>query len=299
MVKKGATNSRGPGYEGVDPSAECIINKTSKFAVWDAPGVAQPDVKPKPTTAAAKATTSAPVTITQKQNPNCKFQAAAANAPAVETASSRGGKNFPPTATLTCTCGEVVLSLAGPPLNRLECCCMDCKKALHWCHSTLRGPELTTAYVDLVYYPNCFQIEQGGEFLDVYMIKEGYSTKRIVATCCGTALMGDHPFYQGAKFVTYKPAQLKNCELMRAQRRIFEADNTPDEKATIPKFIRPPKLDDIEQPDLNAWKSKHPHYTTIQGLIRTIGPVQYMDPEFDGKEPQWNKSLRQAMSAGN
>ena len=91
---------------------------------------------------------------------------------------------------------------------------------------------MTTEYVELAYFANCLKVEQGGEYLDVFMIKEGYSTKRIVASCCGTAMMGDHPFYKEEKFVTYCPPakmELKNCESMPPQRRIFEADNTPED----------------------------------------------------------------------
>lgn len=290
-------NRQGAGYEGVDPAAECNINKTAKFAVWDAPGVSQPVCKPVPRSGNKE--NNAPVIMSgatkQKQHNNRKFTAAATTAAAATTG---GGGWKLPTTTLECQCKQVIISLPGPPINRLECCCVDCKFGVEWCQKKLKGPALETTYVDLAYWPNCLQVEEGGEHMEVFKIKAGYVTSRVIATCCGTAMLGDHPYYQQQKIVAYVPpaqATVKHCEMMPAQRRIFEGDATGE----IAPFQAPDKPAEAVKTDLNKWRSKHPRYTNIQRLMGSIGPLQYMDPSYEGKEPEYNRQLREASAAGH
>lgn len=290
---------KGPGYEGVDPNAQCSINRTSKFAVWDAPGIAQPPPQPP-----KKLYNDAPLNINlkQKQNNNGKFLKA--NTLAAMGVSGGGfGKGFPATTKLTCSCGEVVVSLPGPALNRVESCDVDWRKAVEWVVSNLKGPTVDPPYLDLAYFPNVLQVEQGGEMLDVFLLKEGYNTKRVVASCCGTVLLGDHPLFQGQKIVAClsqtSKVDNKNCEMMPAQKRIYQHDIPKDLKDTVDPFVAPDQPAQPVTHDLIKWKAKHPRYTTIQRLMGAVGPLQYMDPSYEGPEPYYNRLVRTSLIAGN
>jgi hypothetical protein len=210
-------------------------------------------------------------------------------------------------ATLSCVCRTAMISLAALPIERVQCCCLDCRKGIDWC-AEQGGPPGSTSLADLVYVPNSLCVVSGRERLVPYMIKEGYNTVRVVATCCWTPLLGDHPLYQQKRFVVYHPtltlhdaAQAK-LVLPPPTRRLFEGDLTPQELELLPPLsMFQQKQQQQLQLQQNTLTSAPPsylhhlvggkkHYETIQSLIESLGVVQYMDPEYDnGKQTKWNR----------
>jgi hypothetical protein len=215
------------------------------------------------------------------------------------------------TTTLTCKCQKVEISIAAPPVNRLECCCRDCRKGLAWCAS--KGGPPPPPVPDLVYFPNAIRVDMGMKHLKCYLIKQAYNTRRVVAQCCWTCLVADHPSYRGTRIVSYNYTTISNNNnftrnddgetlLLPVQRRIFQNDMSPEELALLPLFSPPPvssakEVMTKEELDvLLLWSNKNniagnTTFDTIQTLIDSLGKIQYMDADYDGPVTSWNKGV--------
>jgi hypothetical protein len=161
-------------------------------------------------------------------------------------------------------------------------------------------------------------VDRGLGLLKCFLIKEGYNTRRIVASCCWTCLLGDHPSYDGLRFVVYNDSSIVQIihessssedasaeeqphrPLLPASRRIFESDLTPEERATLSSFLVPDDIGNIRSSsgggeaaviiakasDDDDEESK---YITVQTLMdMMIGKIEFMNPMFEGTEPRWN-----------
>lgn len=171
---------------------------------------------------------------------------------------------------------------------------------MQWCHTTLGGgPSGDDMFADLVYFPNALRVLSPNDNddkprLQVYMIQKGYNARRVVATCCGTLLLGDHPNYQKRKLVTcIPPGRLleSTFELLPPQRRIFTQDLSEEEQNAIADFNAPPNA---------IVSSVHPEppellpagYMTAQTLMDDLlgGEIYYMMPAgYKGKPTSYNK----------
>jgi len=95
--------------------------------------------------------------------------------------------------------------------------------------------------MDGTYWPNDLEVIRGKENLRGFLLREGMHSTRLVATCCHTTLMVDHPFYEGKVCLVFRDAQdlEKNCVLKNAiidcpaQMRVFNRD-LPADLAAIP-----------------------------------------------------------------
>ncbi|KPQ07706.1 MAG: hypothetical protein HLUCCA12_04720 [Rhodobacteraceae bacterium HLUCCA12] len=90
--------------------------------------------------------------------------------------------------TLTCACGQVSLTLKGPPILSAECACQSCRKAAKLLHDRL-GVDLqekndTTRYV--LYRKDRVRIGSGK--LAELRLSAKSGTRRVVATCCNTPM---------------------------------------------------------------------------------------------------------------
>ena len=214
----------------------------------------------------------------------------------------------PAAATLSCVCQKTKIVVAHSPIARLECCCMDCRKGVDWCRALREKKSSLSLMADLVYFPNWIQVVSGQDNLKPYLIKEGYDTVRVVATCCWTPLVGNHPLYTQRRFVAYEhPLTLtfhKHNDndidddddvvaLPPPTRRIFTNDLTPQQLESLPPFlaIQKTKNNNLfpDPPDLEALAVKFPEFETLQTLIQRIGPVLFMDPNYQGKPTEWQQ----------
>ena len=203
-----------------------------------------------------------------------------------------------PAATLSCVCNQTKISIASAPIRRVECCCMDCRKGVAWCHTAKGGPEPPHPFLvaDLVYFPNLLKVECGREYLKAYLIQQNYNTRRVVATCCWTVLLGDHPAYQQERFVTYPPPAVlslaSGVQLFPPTRRIFTQDLTPEELESLPPLTDTTASSPFPpSPDLKDLQSKFPDYETAQSLIDSFNPILYMDSNYQGKPTAWNQQF--------
>lgn len=203
-----------------------------------------------------------------------------------------------PFAEISCDCRQVKIAIRSEPVTRYECCCMDCRKGLQWC-TEQGGPIPNHAYIaDLAYFPNHLKVMSGKDMLRTYLIKKQYNTQRVVATCCWTPLVGDHPSYRQNIFVTYlSSARLglksvgesgdtqEEYVLPPPQRRLFTEDLTVEEQASLPPF-EPPTVSFPSHPSQTTTRDD---YETLQSLVKSLGPIQFMDPEYQGKPTKWNQ----------
>ena len=202
---------------------------------------------------------------------------------------------------MRCCCGDVEMRMPCKSVQRFECCCCDCYKGLRWCYEQ-GGPE-PPVLPDLVYYPNALMLTRGRSRLRCFTIQQGFPTRRVVATCCWTALCGDHPVYAGKRFVAYQgPAILKSGQgLQPPDARIFQSDRTEDELASLPPFtpsIAPrsfagatAKAEEAVATMKNSdgsWRERFSVWplVTIQELIESIPTgVEVADPSHVGPTP--------------
>lgn len=104
-----------------------------------------------------------------------------------------------------CACGSVEIKAVGAAILSVACYCDDCQEgarqieALQKAQSVL-GPYGGTAY--LLYRKDRIQCSKGTEHLRDYKIKNESPTRRVVATCCNSAMFLD--FQKGHWFSVYQ-----------------------------------------------------------------------------------------------
>eukprot|EP00729_Bicosta_minor_P010582 gene10582-33126_t len=99
-----------------------------------------------------------------------------------------------------CRCGKTIVRCVGSKTPgggkaHLACGCCDCRAALEYCFQ--KGGPRVPDIVDGTYWPNDFEVVTGKENLKPYLLREGMCSNRLIATCCWTCLLVDHPFYGG------------------------------------------------------------------------------------------------------
>src|SRR5580693_753834 len=96
--------------------------------------------------------------------------------------------------TALCRCGQVEFHLEGPPIMRVACYCSSCQAAAHAFVREFGPPPVVAdnGGTDLVLYrkDRVAQISGGDWFRERRLTPES-STRRMVATCCGTPMMMD------------------------------------------------------------------------------------------------------------
>lgn len=195
---------------------------------------------------------------------------------------------------VSAVCKRTIISIASPAINRLECCCVDCNKGIQWC-TDQGGPASSHALIaDLVYFPNLVKVQSGRQHLKVFLIKKEYNTRRVVATCCWTPLLGDHPNYRNQRIVAYLPHIVLNLKkeliLFPPASRFFTKDVSSEELELLPDFHEPTSEQAFPiAPSLQDLERDTPNYESAQILIDSLGPIRYMDPAFEGKPTSWNQ----------
>ncbi len=93
--------------------------------------------------------------------------------------------------TARCRCGQVEMEARGEPFMRLACYCSDCQEGGHRIEALpdatpIVRPDGGTEYV--LYRRDRVHVTRGAERLQDHKLKPGSSTKRVVASCCNTAM---------------------------------------------------------------------------------------------------------------
>jgi hypothetical protein len=94
----------------------------------------------------------------------------------------------------TCQCGKVVFETAGAPILVAACYCADCRKAGHAFEAMPAAAPVLEADGGtplLVYRKDRVRCAQGREHLEAWRLKAGSPTRRVLATCCNSAMFVD------------------------------------------------------------------------------------------------------------
>lgn len=177
---------------------------------------------------------------------------------------------------VNCACGKVSLSLPCESVQRFECCCCDCQKALRWSHKT-KGGAPPPPVADLVYYPNILMATEGWEFLRCFTLQKDFPSRRVYASCCWTPLIADNPAYECKRLAVYNgPALIRvtglhgQSPLRPADDRIRQSDMTPAELARLPPF-QPPSV----------------QRTWVEATAAAEAAIRSMQGASGGWKPQW------------
>jgi len=82
--------------------------------------------------------------------------------------------------------------MLGPPITSLVCYCDDCQEGSRRIEAlphgrAVRDADGGTAYV--AYRKDRVRCTKGAQLFQAHRLREGSSTKRVVAACCGSAMM--------------------------------------------------------------------------------------------------------------
>jgi hypothetical protein len=143
---------------------------------------------------------------------------------------------------LTCTCGKTALTVSGPPIMVVECCCTSCRTAAaRFPGAPLRlGPQGQTHYVmqrkDRVTLPPAASMAE-------MRLTPSSKTRRVVTTCCHTPLFAE---FQGGHWLSLYaslwPADSRPAPQMRTMAgdlpdpSVLPAD-IPNSHSQSPRFM--------------------------------------------------------------
>ena len=144
-----------------------------------------------------------------------------------------------------CQCGKVKFETVGPPILTASCYCTSCQEAGRRfaalaCAPAVLDPDSGTGYV--LYRKDRVQCVMGQEYLEEHRLKPASSTRRVVATCCNSAMFLDVTkghwlsMYRN-RFATDAPSL--DMRLMTRERRagVELADDVPNYSGHSGKFM--------------------------------------------------------------
>ncbi|MGH7885221.1 MAG: GFA family protein [Thermodesulfobacteriota bacterium] len=104
-----------------------------------------------------------------------------------------------------CLCGSVELEVLGAPILSTACYCDDCQEAARQIEALPNAPSVLdpdggTAL--LLYRKGRMKFSKGSEHLRDYKIRNESPTRRVVASCCNSAMLLD--FQKGHWFSAYR-----------------------------------------------------------------------------------------------
>lgn len=114
-------------------------------------------------------------------------------------------------ASIRCKCGTVSIELAGSKcLGSAACCCVDCYQRYDH-YASLGGPPVPEAIAKrekpnaCYYFPNRLMNVKGKDKITFSRLRADGNTVHMVASCCHSILVTDHPMY-GGNVVSLFPA---------------------------------------------------------------------------------------------
>jgi hypothetical protein len=117
------------------------------------------------------------------------------------------------TAHASCQCGNVAFEAIGSPIMSVICCCDDCQEGSRQIEALpnapgVQEPDGGTAYLlyggtaYLLYRKDRFNCIRGDQLLQNLRLREKSPTKRVIASCCSSAMFLD--FEKGHWFAVYR-----------------------------------------------------------------------------------------------
>jgi hypothetical protein len=120
-----------------------------------------------------------------------------------------------------CSCGAVALTVRGAPIASLVCYCDTCQEGSRRIEAlpnapAVREPDGGTGYVS--YRKDRVTFEKGRELLKDLTLEQNRKTKRVVASCCNSAVLmrfddARHwvPLYRARFVPNAPPIQMRVC----------------------------------------------------------------------------------------
>lgn len=108
-------------------------------------------------------------------------------------------------ARVVCGCGEVRLEAKGQPILSTVCNCDSCREAGHLLEALPGAPPVLDADGGTpctLYRKDRVRCERGAAHLREHRLDPGSATRRVVATCCNTAMFLD--FTRGHWLTVYR-----------------------------------------------------------------------------------------------
>ena len=149
------------------------------------------------------------------------------------------------TLTASCRCGAVRLEMTGAPIVRASCYCASCQAAGRRIEQLVGAPPVLAADggTDLVLYrKDRVRCGQGGERLEAHRLKPDSPTRRMVATCCNSAMFLD--FTKGHWLSVYRARIAEavpplKMRVMTADRRegVVLPDDAPNYPGHAGRFV--------------------------------------------------------------
>eukprot|EP00811_Abedinium_folium_P005837 NODE_15370_length_1053_cov_8.800216.p2 GENE.NODE_15370_length_1053_cov_8.800216~~NODE_15370_length_1053_cov_8.800216.p2 ORF type:complete len:181 (-),score=32.14 NODE_15370_length_1053_cov_8.800216:392-934(-) len=148
--------------------------------------------------------------------------------------------------TISCKCLKVEITVTyDEPTYCLECACEDCFQAAAWAEGQ-GGPKAPRDEVLLAaFYPNDLTVEKGQQYLQSYMqradsawiLGKGVNgSVRVVATCCYSTLIVDHPFYGGLYICTFPAMRAEKPSPVEKPRHRHSVQDWPKQFGEIPPY---------------------------------------------------------------
>ncbi len=94
----------------------------------------------------------------------------------------------------TCQCGKVKFEASGPPIFTCSCYCTSCQEAGHLFEQLASAPSVLdpdSGTRVILYRKDRVQCVMGQEHLQDRRLKPDSPTRRVVATCCNSAMFLD------------------------------------------------------------------------------------------------------------
>ncbi len=145
----------------------------------------------------------------------------------------------------TCRCGKVTLEAIGRPILATSCYCASCQEAGRRFEQLpaappVRNPDGGTDY--LLYRKDRLRCVAGEEHLQEHRLKPESPTRRVLATCCNSAMFAD--FTKGHWLTLYRNrfaagAPPLEMRVMTRERRggVALADDLPNYESHSSKFL--------------------------------------------------------------
>lgn len=136
---------------------------------------------------------------------------------------------------LTCSCGKIAITLSGPPIMTVDCCCSSCRSAALLLPGApkILGPHGETRFVlqrkDRVALPAPAAMAE-------FRLTPSSKTRRVVATCCNAPLFLE---FQGGHWISLYASLWPAGTAPKAQMRSMVGD-LPD-PALLPTDIPNPR----------------------------------------------------------
>lgn len=128
------------------------------------------------------------------------------------------------TRQVSCKCGAVTLEMSGAPFLVVECMCQSCRTAGKTLESLPGAPPLLDpkdATLAAMYRKDRLTCTAGSEMLREFRLRPESSTRRIVATCCNSAMLLE--FTKG-HWISVYGARWPDAERPAAEMRTMTGD---------------------------------------------------------------------------